>query len=83
MHFQTHDNVATVSHCLTTVSICVRSSIDSEPRFHVSLILTATILPSGHSSMFSNGSTDSDIWHALITHSLPMCVESAIDSELL
>ena len=59
MHFQTHDNVATVSHFLTTVPICDNSAIDPEPCFHVSLILTATILSIWHSIprlLFSNSS---------------------------
>ena len=46
--FQTHDILATVLQILTTVSICVDSSMDSDPHFDVSLILTATIFPRWH-----------------------------------
>ena len=41
--FQAHDILATVLQILTTVSICVDSSMDSDPHFDVSPILTATI----------------------------------------
>ena len=99
LHFQTHDNVATVSHFVTTVSICVNSSIDSEPRFHVSLILTATILSIWHSTpslFFSNSSVDYvimffnytsavDLYQQfyLFWHSRSICINSSIDSEIL
>ena len=64
MHVQTHAKLAAVSHFVTAVLICVNSSIDSEPRVHVSLILTATILSMWHSTpplRVSNSSIESGI----------------------
>ena len=82
--FPDHGNLATVSHFVTAVSICASSSIDSEPRFHVSLILTATILPLWHSIpplfFFSNSFIDSGI-RFLITHPRSICINSSIDSD--
>ena len=46
MHVLTHDMLATVLQILSTVSICVNSSIDGDPQVDVSLILTATFFPS-------------------------------------
>ena len=37
---------------------------------------------SGHMSVFSNSSTESDIQLFLITHPLSICVESSIDSDI-
>ena len=48
MHFHDQDILATVLKILSTVSICVNSSMDSDNHLHVSLILTATIFPSWH-----------------------------------
>ena len=58
-----------VLQILTTVSIRVDSSMDSDPPFDVSLILTATIFPRGHFLFFDNRSADSDIRHILSTGS--------------
>ena len=46
LHVHDHDILATVLRILSTVPICVNSSIDADLNFHVSTILTVTILPS-------------------------------------
>ena len=82
--FQTHENLATASHFVTAVPICVNSSIDFEPRFHISFILTATILSIWHSTttLFFLATVLLIVTLVfLITHPRTICINRSIDSD--